>query len=68
MQHRPSLKSPSYPQRLADECRLLASRAENSALAAIFGKLAQLFEEATALYVRDMAPQSDPTDPSRLPG
>ncbi|HWG79002.1 MAG TPA: hypothetical protein VN681_04460 [Stellaceae bacterium] len=39
----------SFAQRLADDCRRLASREHEASTAALFKKLARLFDEAAAL-------------------
>jgi hypothetical protein len=39
----------SFAERLADDCRRLASREDEEATAALFKNLARLFDEAAAL-------------------
>lgn len=45
----------SFAERLADDCRRLASREHEESTAALFKKLARLFDEAAALQRRQVA-------------
>lgn len=55
-------EQPSFAERLADDCRRLASREQEQSTAALFKKLARLFDEAAALQRWQIARLSSGSD------